>query len=247
MIKNILFDVDGTLWDSAARVGECWTEVLNRFPETRGMVQTKEAIYHYMGHTMTDIAAMMMPEVPEPKRSEIMNLCIEEENRYLATHSGDFYEDIQTTFATLRSSGYRLFIVSNCQVGYIETLLKCGGFTVQKLYGDEAAGETLSQEIEHQSGSSASGTPLPSMYCIEDIECFGHTEKQKGENCRLLMARNQLLPEETVYVGDTRMDEEAAEGAGIRFLHASYGFGDATHPSAVLSRLCDLPEILTTL
>mgnify|MGYP000694851363 CR=1 FL=1 len=32
MNKGILFDVDGTLWDSAAQVAESWNEVLARYP-----------------------------------------------------------------------------------------------------------------------------------------------------------------------------------------------------------------------
>ena len=31
-----------------------------------------------------------------------------------------------------------------------------------------------------------------------------------------------------VYVGDTAMDQEAAQKAGVPFLHAAYGFGDVT-------------------
>lgn len=239
MIRNILFDVDGTLWDSAARVGECWTAVLQEYPETRGMVQYKEDIYRYMGHTMDEIARQMMPQVSEPKRSEIMDRCMEEENAYLRLHSGVFYTGLSDTLYTLRELGYRLFIVSNCQIGYIETLLQCGAYRLEKLYGN-ANDDSLS------TGAFSSDTTYTNAL-FTDIECYGHTKKPKGENCRLLMERNALLPEETIYVGDTRMDEEAAEKAGIRFIHAAYGFGEAEHPAAVLSDITELISAIKNL
>ena len=244
MIKNILFDVDGTLWDSAARVGECWTAVLQEYPETRGMMQSKEDIYRYMGHTMDDIARQMMPQVSEPKRSEIMNRCMEEENAYLRLHSGVFYTGLSDTLYTLRELGYRLFIVSNCQIGYIETLLRCGSYSVAKLYGN-VNDDTLSTDAFCTDAFSGNTPYADTLFT--DIECYGHTKKPKGENCRLLMERNALLPEETIYVGDTRMDEAAAEKAGIRFIHAAYGFGEAEHPAAVLSDIAELISAIKNL
>ena len=54
----------------------------------------------------------------------------------------------------------------------------------------------------------------------------GRTGKQKWENIRLVVERNHL--QRPVYVGDTAMDQEAAQKAGVPFLHAAYGFGDVT-------------------
>ncbi len=39
------------------------------------------------------------------------------------------------------------------------------------------------------------------------------------------MSRNGLHT--AVYLGDTRSDQEAAAQAGIPFIHAAYGFGEA--------------------
>lgn len=57
-----------------------------------------------------------------------------------------------------------------------------------------------------------------------DTEDFGTTKLSKGQNIRLVMERNAL--DEAVYVGDTRMDMEAAQEAGVPFVHAAYGFGE---------------------
>ena len=52
---------------------------------------------------------------------------------------------------------------------------------------------------------------------------------------------------DAVYVGDTAGDEAAARGAGIGFIHASYGFGRAEAPDAVLRRFTELPNVLDTI
>lgn len=64
-IKNIIFDVDGTLWDSSKQVAESWTEILKKHDETHEHVVTQEDMYHYMGHTMKDIGLMMLPDFDE--------------------------------------------------------------------------------------------------------------------------------------------------------------------------------------
>lgn len=56
-----------------------------------------------------------------------------------------------------------------------------------------------------------------------DWECIGRTGKPKWENIRQVVQRLGL--KKPVYVGDTQMDREAAEKAGIPFIHAAYGFG----------------------
>ncbi len=59
-----------------------------------------------------------------------------------------------------------------------------------------------------------------------DWECIGETGLQKWENIRLVARRNGLKA--PVYVGDTELDREAAEKAGVPFIHAAYGFGTVT-------------------
>lgn len=67
---------------------------------------------------------------------------------------------------------------------------------------------------------------------FRDWECIGRTGLPKWENIRLTARRNGLRS--PIYVGDTHMDREAAEKAGVPFVHAAYGFG--TVPGAVSIR-----------
>lgn len=75
-----------------------------------------------------------------------------------------------------------------------------------------------------------------------DIECYGNTEKSKGENARLIIERNGLKA--PVFVGDTDGDQRAALEAGIPYFHVDYGFGK---PFAECARCASFPELVRLL
>ena len=205
MKKGIIFDVDGTLWDSAKPVAESWTLMLERrYPELARII-TPDDMYRNMGKTMDAIGADLFPGLAPDKRDEVMDACMRYENEYLADHPGVTYPNMKETLAAL-SREYGLYIVSNCQEGYIEALMAACGIASY----------------------------------ISDTECFGATGRPKGDNIRLVMERNGL--EKCLYVGDTAMDQEAAGKAGIPFVFASYGFGQASGAEAVISSLAELPR-----
>lgn len=58
---------------------------------------------------------------------------------------------------------------------------------------------------------------------FKDFECIGNTGLLKCDNIKLVAQRNGL--QKPVYVGDTQLDRESAEKAGVPFIHAAYGFG----------------------
>ena len=91
MEKSVIFDVDGTLWDSSEAVTESWNEVLSRYPGCRKAPLMREDMYRYMGHTMEEIGRMMLPGLLQGERCRIMEECMQHENAYLALHSGSFY------------------------------------------------------------------------------------------------------------------------------------------------------------
>ena len=118
----ILFDVDGTLWDSAAQVAESWNEVLARYPHL-GVRITAQDMYDNMGKTMMDIGKTLFPGLAQEECRKVMEECMTYENHYLLTHPGVLYPEAGEIMARL-SRQYGLYIVSNCQSGYIEVLLK---------------------------------------------------------------------------------------------------------------------------
>ena len=80
---------------------------------------------------------------------------------------------------------------------------------------------------------------------FRDIEMSGRTGLNKAENIRLLMDRNGIG--RACFVGDTDDDEKAARTAGIPFIRAAYGFGNAQVPDAVIHSITELPGLLESL
>lgn len=121
-MKALIFDVDGTLWDSRQAVAESWEELL--FRETgqhRGF--TAENISYLFGKPMNEISACLFPELPPDRQLEMGQKCFLYENEYLASHPGELFPGVADTLKKL-SLSYPLYIVSNCQSGYIEVFLQ---------------------------------------------------------------------------------------------------------------------------
>lgn len=76
---------------------------------------------------------------------------------------------------------------------------------------------------------------------ITDYECYGNTHQEKGENIKILMARNNIV--QACYIGDTQMDYIAAKHANIPFIYAKYGFGSVSGFDAQISNIYDLTKL----
>lgn len=124
--KGIIFDMDGTLWDSAEGVAKSWTRIVNREYDKERVI-TVEDIHGVMGKTMDKIAEELFPELAEGPRLALLEKCCDDENAYLREHGGVLYPDLEETLAELQTQ-YHLYIVSNCQSGYIEAFLEHYGF-----------------------------------------------------------------------------------------------------------------------
>lgn len=207
MRKGIIFDMDGTLWDSAEQVAESWNAVLKQKYKDINVRITAEDMYRVMGKTMDVLGRIIFPDVEDERREKLLLDCYQYENEYLSEHGGKLYPDLEKVWQQL-SEDYDLYIVSNCQKGYIEAFLEYFGF---------------------------------GKY-IKDTECYGNNEKSKGENIRLVVERNQI--KDAVYVGDIQGDYDASKEAGVKFIHAAYGFGTIDDEVPYINSLKELPEVV---
>lgn len=161
--KGIIFDMDGTVWDSSANVAESWTVKVREAGYTDKVV-TQDDIKSVMGKPMDVIADTLFTYTEKgPERDALREACENYENEYLRQHGGTLYEGVFETWAKLKEMGYHIYIVSNCQAGYIEAFL--GYFDVPYGHAEDL---------------------------VDDIECYGNNFLQKDENIRLIAERNGL-------------------------------------------------------
>ncbi|MCR5339007.1 MAG: HAD family hydrolase [Lachnospiraceae bacterium] len=143
---GILFDLDGTLWDSSEAVIESWNEVIEQQPDFHKK-GTIEDMMHLMGKTMTEIAYEFFDTVSKERAMELMTLCTDHENEYLRQHGGVLMPALEETLKLL-SEKYFLAIVSNCQQGYIEAFLEYHG--LEQYFDDhEDFGTTLKPKADN--------------------------------------------------------------------------------------------------
>ena len=120
-VDSIIFDLDGTLWDSRKEVADSWSEIISKYDCDRKSITFQE-INDLMGKTIDEIEDLLYPELPKAKRTEILYECGENEIEYLSRHGAKLFDNLEDTLDKL-SKKYKLFIVSNCQPGYIEVFL----------------------------------------------------------------------------------------------------------------------------
>lgn len=126
--ESLIFDIDGTLWDSRALVAEGYNIQLNKEGLSRYCI-TAETLKPLFGRVMTEIADVLFADFPEKERYALMARCMETENRHLhenPCHIG--YPGVRETMEELAKT-HRLFIVSNSQQGYPELCISKLGLT----------------------------------------------------------------------------------------------------------------------
>ena len=117
--ESLIFDIDGTLWDSRALVAEGYNIQL-KAEGLDHLCVTAEDLKPLFGKVMTEIADAMLASVPESERYDLMDRCMKTENDYLFENECNIgYPRIKETMAEL-AKNHRLFIVSNAQCGYPE-------------------------------------------------------------------------------------------------------------------------------
>lgn len=145
-IKNLIFDVDGTLWDTTPLVSSAWTRALHDLGIQKNI--TSSELKNLFGKPMDYIIACLFPRASGNDRSIYMQRCCEAEEKMLEKSKEDFlYPGVHEAIPVL-SEHFGLYIVSNCQCGYIELFIKKSGLS--KYFSDfESFGATGLQKSEN--------------------------------------------------------------------------------------------------
>ena len=126
--ETLIFDIDGTLWDSRQLVAEGYNIQLEK-EGLQHLAVTAEDLRPLFGKVMTEIADTILASIDPSERYDLMERCMKTENDYLFANECKIgYPKVKETLEAL-SKKYRLFIVSNSQCGYPELCIEKLGLT----------------------------------------------------------------------------------------------------------------------
>ena len=123
-MDSIIFDIDGTIWNSTDVVAEAWNNTLEK--EGIDVRVTADQLKGQFGKLLPDIAKAILPEQTEEEQLRVIDICCQAEHDLLREKGAPVYPGLENTLKEL-SSRYPLFVVSNCQAGYIELVFEKTG------------------------------------------------------------------------------------------------------------------------
>ena len=134
--EAVLFDLDGTLWDSSREVLLCWNQVLS--PLNRSISEAE--LSRLMGLTPREIGDVQFPDLPPAERYALTDRCLDAEAPYLYERGARLYPQVRETLRQLQQR-YFIGLVSNCTEDYAQAFFHAHGLS--SLFDDhETAGRT---------------------------------------------------------------------------------------------------------
>ena len=122
-MESLIFDIDGTLWDTRAIVARGYNVELEKMGRP-DLFLTAEYLTSLFGKTAQEIADVIFADYPEGERLGLIFNCMETERHVLRADPCQVgYEGVKETLLKLKER-YRLFVVSNCEQGYPEIMLE---------------------------------------------------------------------------------------------------------------------------
>lgn len=212
-IKNIFFDVDGTLFSSEHMLEEVYhqsiVEFFNKKNEKRKL-PTLQEILQYVGLPVKEIFQNLLPDITEEERQEISNTVLKILVERIEKGEGLHYDGVKDVIKYLYNKKYKIFSASNGRKPYVEAILKVN-FIYEYFY------------------------EIP---CIDNKTIFN-----KIELVQKTIEKHHLNPEECVIIGDRNSDRIAAEKNQILFIAADYGHGDPTERDGAFLHISSIKDL----
>ena len=119
---SIIFDLDGTLWSALDSTVFVLKEIKKRHPDIVEDVSV-DVIKSAMGCTFEETAKKYYGYLDKEIREKYTEEAILENTKRLMKYGGTLYNGVEDIIKEL-SKNYKLYIVSNCIEGYIESFLE---------------------------------------------------------------------------------------------------------------------------
>lgn len=203
MKRALFFDLDGTLWNSVSSITKSWNRTRKRLNLPYSF--TEKDITSHRGLTPEETAPIAFPGLEEKTALEAFRTCVRDEVKFLHQEPGILYPKEKEILDELKKK-YPLYVVSNSDVGYIESYLDAYSFN-----------NFFSGHL-----------------------CAGDTNLPKWRNIQVLKEKEGI--DEVIYIGDTKKDRAESLHAGVKFVHAAYGFGIIDPDRNPISSLSELPS-----
>jgi len=125
-MKHLIFDIDGTIWNTTVVVAKAWNRAVkeSEIHELKDLVITDKMLQKEFGKPMDVIADNVFGDIDPGAKAELLKKCCEYEHEAIEACDEDLsYPGIREAMMKL-SRDNKLYIVSNCQDGYIELVMK---------------------------------------------------------------------------------------------------------------------------
>jgi len=120
MIKNVVFDLDGTLWQTQLSYIYAYQRLCEKYNKTP--LNSFNEVLKYMGVKVDVLLKELFPEVTDQRLiiKEALTFSIE---YIIKNPEGTCFEGVYNVLETL-SKEYNIYIISNCLKEYVETFLE---------------------------------------------------------------------------------------------------------------------------
>ena len=93
----IIFDVDGTLWDSTPQVAIAWQMIAKNCKVPYEHI-TPDRLHQEFGKMMKDIAYSIFSDLPKEEALGVLKECMDYEVAYLLSHPPLPYDGVEQVF-----------------------------------------------------------------------------------------------------------------------------------------------------